>query len=330
LIKQKEVNTLVVVPSKALKRYIHETLSLAFGSDKVEMIDAASMKKSKGKFKPIRICNVQTLAALQKKGSLLDELVADIDMFIVDEVHHSGAKSYLDLLAKLKHVYYRYGFTGTFLRNDSKTLDMHGFLSNRIYLYKPKTALEDKFLTPIDYVINRVQGIPHKAYPKEYELNYCGSKGLLSKITEIVQSIPAGEQILVLVKQKEKSGAIIHEWLTQQGYPNTYISGDDKSSVIDNAIEAFNEKTIKILIGSSVIGEGIDLYSAQHLILATGGKSEVAFTQALGRAVRLSPGKARSCVYDFSFQGARYLDKHLKIRLETFQRDFAGHVSIVA
>lgn len=327
LIKQKAVNTLVIVPSKPLRRQMFKTLCLAYGSDKVEIVDAASVKRLKRAHKPIRVCNVQSLAALQKKG-LIDTVIGDIDMIIVDEVHHAGAKSYVNLLDELGHVYYRYGFTGTFMRNDSKTLDMWGFLSNRLYHYTPKKALEDKYLTPVDYVVNQVQGFQHQNYAKEYELNYCGSKSLLKRILSIVEGIPKDEQILILVKQKAKSGAIITEWLKQHGHDNVYISGDDSATTIDEAIENFNAKSVRQLIGSSVIGEGVDLYSAQHLILATGGKSEISFTQAIGRAVRLSSGKAKSYVYDFSFKGTRYLDKHLRIRLLAFQRDFAGRVSI--
>ena len=80
LIKQKDVNTLVVVPSLALLEQIYRTLHNHFGN-KVEKLG------KKGRTKPITICNVQSLAAANKSGKI-DNIIKDLDMLIVDEVHH--------------------------------------------------------------------------------------------------------------------------------------------------------------------------------------------------------------------------------------------------
>lgn len=322
IIKDKEVPTLIIPPSLALVGQIAEELELAFGSSKVEILDSATVKRRK-KFKPIRIINIGSVVALVKSGNF-HKVSNDLGMVMIDEIHHAGADSYIKVLGELDHVYYRYGFSGTFIRNDSKTLPMHGVLSNVLYYYPPKQALEDGFLTPSTYYIHEIEGLPSKNYQTEYNQNYCGSPAIIRKIKEIVKN--GSDQILILVDRKDQSGKIIHKALTKKGYKNSYISGDDSKEVINKTIDKFNNKEINILIGSSVIGEGVNIHSTKDLILATGGKSEIKFVQAVGRAVRLSPEKSSANIHDFNFAGTFYLEKHLTSRLDSFKRNFAGNV----
>jgi superfamily II DNA or RNA helicase len=135
------------------------------------------------------------------------------------------------------------------------------------------------------------------------------------------------EQILILVKNKDKAGKIFHEFLSAYGIENAYISGDDKKEVINETIQAFNEKRVRILIGSSVIGEGIDVRSTDHLIMCQGGKSEIVIVQAVGRAVRLFPGKIKAQIHDFDFINTKYMRKHLAVREDIYKRNFECEIN---
>jgi len=106
------------------------------------------------------------------------------------------------------------------------------------------------------------------------------------------------------------------------GIKSVFISGDNTKEDITRGIDSFNNKKINILIGSSVIGEGIDVRSTTHLIMAQGGKSEIVMTQALGRAVRLYEGKTVAVVHDFEFVDTKYMKKHLDQRLDVYRRNF--------
>jgi len=149
---------------------------------------------------------------------------------------------------------------------------------------------------------------------------------LLNTIADIVKTIPMGEQILILVDRKDKAGNLISDWLTDMGYANKYISGDDKKEAIKEAIDGFNELKYNILIGTTVIGEGIDIRSTKHLIIGGGGKSEIKLVQSVGRAVRLYPGKEKAYIYDFDFLNTRFLGQHLRKRVMIYKDHFAGEV----
>lgn len=330
LIFELGVNTLIVVPSKALLDQWEPLLEEHFGRRQVIRLSAAELSASKLrklKKRPIRLINIQSLAAARKKG-IIQDLVGDLDMIIFDEFHHAGSKSFTDLLGDLEHIYHRFGFTGTFLRNDGKTLDLWGVLSTRLYSYPAYKAIEDGFLTPIEVRIHELEGIEKRHYQSEYSSNYCGSakknpEPLLRRIKKIVAEAKKDEPILILVNRKDKCGAVIHRYLLDNKFENTYISGDSKSKEIVKALADFNAGKIKILIGSQIIGEGINIKAAAHLILANGGKSEIAIVQATGRLVRLNQGKVIGILHDLNFKNTKYLEKHAKIREEILKRNFA-------
>lgn len=320
ILKELSVNSLIIVPSTGLGLQLENDFVSWFGCHTVETIETKKVRAGK-KLKPIRIATIQTLASLQKTGEI-QSVVGDVSALFVDEIHHAGSASYTNLLPEIDHVYYRFGFTGTFLRNDSKSLDMWGFLSNVLYRYPAHKAIAEGYLTPIEVNIYELYGKQSRSYPKEYDNNYCGSQHLLNKVLELCTSAGDYEQVLILVKNKDKAGKIFHEFLEMHGVMNSYISGDDSKETINSTIREFNEKKIQILIGSSVIGEGIDVRSTDHLIMCQGGKSEIVIVQAVGRAVRLYEGKRVAKIHDFDFVGTKYMRKHLAQRKNIYQRNF--------
>lgn len=328
ILKEVSVCSLIIVPSIGLGLQLENDFKSWFGDHNVETIETKRVRAGK-KLAPIRIATVQTLASLQKSGEI-QNVVRDVEAVFVDEIHHAGAASYTNLLPEIDHVYYRYGFTGTFLRNDGKSLDMWGFLSNVLYRYPAHQAIAEGYLTPIEVNIYDLYGKPNRSYPKEYDQNYCGSEALLQKMLEIVHHAGDHEQILILVKNKDKAGKIFHEFLQAHGFDNMYISGDDKKEVINGTIKAFNDKKFRILIGSSVIGEGIDVRSTDHLLMCQGGKSEIVMVQAVGRLVRLFEGKKLGRVHDFNFVGTKYMGKHLDQREDIYDRNFECPINRIA
>lgn len=323
LIKELSVNSLVIVPSRGLSGQLYNDFVKWFGFGSVKLLDAEKIRKMRS-VAPINIVTVQSLASLKKSGEFKN-FVKNIDAVHGDEIHHSGAASYGNLLEDMEHVYYRFGYTGTYLRNDCKTLEMWGFLSNVLYRYPAHQAIAEGYLTPMEVHIYQMAGKPNIKYQTEYDNHYCNNPELLERIHNICTSNPQ-DQILILVAKKDKCGLIIHEYLNTLGVNNCYISGDNSKDEINGTINAFNEKQIRVLIGSSVIGEGIDVRSADHLLMCQGGKSEITMVQAAGRLVRLYPGKKLGYLHDFRFVGTNYMQKHIEDRIDTYVRNFACKV----
>jgi superfamily II DNA or RNA helicase len=318
LVKELSCRSLVIVPSRGLSGQLFNDFSSWFGSQNVDLLDAQKIRKIK-RPKAISIVTVQSLGSLVKSGEFA-EFAKWIDAVFVDEVHHAGALTYTSLLKDLEHVYYRYGFSGTFLRNDSKTLEMWSFLSNVLYQFPAWRAIQEGFLTPVQVLMHGMNGRASQKYPTEYDNHYCKNPALLERVGEIVTKFDS-EQILILVNKKDKCGLVIHEFLNSIGVDNAYISGDNDKDEINGTIRRFNEKAIRVLIGSSVVGEGIDVRSTDHLVMCQGGKSEIVMVQAAGRVLRLFEGKSQAYIHDFRFKNTRYMEKHALERAEIYSRN---------
>ena len=327
IIKQKSVPTLIIVPSTALVEQMLDMLRLYFDSKHSCHLTTKLISGSK-KLAPLRVATMATLHSMNKKGTL-DKALKDIDMFIWDEAHHSGSSTGVALLKKMEHIYYRYSLSATYLRNDSRELQLKGILAKKLYEYPAHKATSEGYLVPIHYKIYDLPGIDIKNYKKEYDANYQENKKFFDKIVEIVRSINKEEQILILVERKDAVGKVLYETLKKHKIDCTYRSGDNKAKDVNQSIKDFNDKKIRVLIASQILGEGCDLQSTEHLIFARGGKSEIAVTQAFGRATRLYPGKEKSYIYDFRFEPTSYIGKHCDERIGIFKRGFDGQVEYV-
>lgn len=319
LIKELSVKSLVIVPSRGLSSQLYNDFSEWFGSQNVELLDAQKIRKLK-RPKAISIVTVQSLGSLQKSGEF-SEFASHIDAVFVDEVHHAGASTYTSLLTDLQHVYYRYGFSGTFLRNDNKTLEMWSFLSNVLYEFPAHRAISEGYLTPMQVRTYTLGGRPNVKYQTEYDNAYSANPELLDKLQEICMN-HYGTQILILVSKKDKVGHIIYEYLNSLGVDVSYVNGDNTKETITKTIEDFNCKKIKVLVGSSVISEGIDIRSTDVLVNCKGGKSAIDLVQSIGRLIRKYEGKHIGIYYDFNFEGTKYLSKHYEDRLECIVDSF--------
>lgn len=319
LIAQKKVPTLVVCPSRDLVTQTVDALSSFLSGVSIGTDDSFD----------VWVSTQAGILAKHKKDTLEGLIVSHgTKMILCDEVHHAAADGFMSALPDLRRVYYRYGLTGTFFRPDGRTLALWGFISEVLFQYPATQAVEEGFLTPLKTIVHHLPGKKNTNYQKEYKANYCGSPAMLSKILAIVRGAK-GKQILILVQQKDAAGAVIQKYLSRAGIKARFISGDDTKNTVRDNLLAFNEQRLQVLIGSKIIGEGIDVRSTDHLILATGGKSGVAVTQAVGRAVRLFPGKSVAYLHDFRFKGTQFQERHLTERLEVYRDSFGASVEEV-
>lgn len=329
LVDEIGVPTLLVIPSRGLLKQVMDEFISYFGSTHIEHITSKLIEKNPKKIKPIRFVTVQTLASLNKKG-IVDRALKDIDCLMLEEAHHSASESYTKLLPKFKDIYYRFSFSGTYTRNDSKILDLHAVLSNILYEYPAHQGIKDGYLTPIKAVIHHIQGKMSPNYQKEYANNYCGGSAMLYSIKGILESLKTNERALILVNRKDAGGYLLKEFLDNHGIKSIFISGDDSAETISKTIKDFNNCKIPVLIGSTVIGEGINVKSTDHLIMANGGKSQIAITQAVGRAVRLFKDKKMAFIHDFCFEGTKFMSKHLKAREKIYVESFGAEVEYLS
>lgn len=225
-------------------------------------------------------------------------------------VSNSAAATYQEVnLKHLKHVYYRIGLTATPFRNDGADLALEGVLSEILMRYTAQQAIKDGFLVkPRFEILDLKIRLRETAYQKVYREGIVENKNR----NELIASIAKEEKkkkTIILVQYKE------HGEVLKQLIPwAEFIHGEEKDADRQRMMKDFKEGDLDCLIGTSVIGEGVDLPCAEVLIMAGGGKARSQVIQNIGRVLRIMEGKEKATVYDFTDRDGGFLEEHSEER----------------
>lgn len=267
------------------------------------------------------------------------------EVLVVDEWHHSAAKTYHEIVKLCGHIFYRFGMTGTFFRSGDDAMAMHALLSNTIYKVNSSELLARGYLVPTRVVYVPVEaprlqcpGADGRIAPwlkygvQEHDIRnqlvaYCAAYllNLGRKVLVLVSTKVQGRRLARMIE-----GQIPERTKRTQYKRIEFISTDRKKSVQQGIIKAFNESSeVQVLIGTSLLGEGIDLPPADALVYARGEKAEVALTQNAYRVCTAYEGKHNAIVVDFADRHNRHLIKHSSQRLQTFYEDPVFDVEVL-
>jgi superfamily II DNA or RNA helicase len=90
-------------------------------------------------------------------------------------------------------------------------------------------------------------------------------------------------------------------------------------------VAAFDRGEVPVLVGSSCIGMGTDVKSADFIVDLVGLASEVRVRQSVGRGTRLFPGKTSCIVNDYCVENVDVLRNQARKRAAIFD-DIYGPV----
>ena len=83
-------------------------------------------------------------------------------------------------------------------------------------------------------------------------------------------------------------------------------------------VEQFDKGEFPVLVGTSCIGIGVDVCSADFIVSIVGLTSEIEISQGAGRGTRKFPGKIDCHYHDYCIANIEKLARHGKIRREIF------------
>ena len=83
----------------------------------------------------------------------------------------------------------------------------------------------------------------------------------------------------------------------------------------------FKEGSLKILLSSSILDEGIDIERIDTLVLASARKSRRQILQRIGRGLRRKRGENVVDIIDFFDLDGKYLEKHSRERLKLYKKE---------
>jgi len=251
-----------------------------------------------------------------KNHKVYRKLLSKCELLMVDEADKAATnKQYKKVVRQYTNSRYVYGFTGTLPMKEDKLdqlclTEVLGDViakSDRRYLEKIGRIIPVKYIMKVFGENNRNDRSAFDIAVKELiEEN----EELHDQIAKITQAF-GHENFMILVENIK-----IGEALENKIPGSAFIHGKTGTKKRNKVIKDFEDKELKVLIGSKILKRGLDLKGGvDNLILAASSKKDSELEQKVGRAVRINErGWAR--VFDFLFINNHYLYQHSRRRLK--------------
>ena len=266
---------------------------------------------------------------VKKEQFVYDIEVEDNHNFFANDIlvhncHHLPCNMLSNISKWCSDAYYRVGVSATPWRSDGADLLIDAVCNKQ----RPETKIsasdliQKNYLVPCTiYWIKQHKIVNGKNYNNVYKEAIVNNMDRNLNIVQIAyQMRKTKDSIILILIQRVEHGEILLELLKRYIPSNSFtvnaagingriqkvrvneiefLSGDDNALKRNAVLEAVRNKQCKILLGTTIFDEGLDLPAADCLILAGAGKSSTRALQRIGRVLRKHPGKQRAYVYDF-------------------------------
>jgi superfamily II DNA or RNA helicase len=303
-----------IAPSVQIVRQTYEVFCSHFGDHLVARLDGDARPDQRD------ISKLIVVATSPSAVKQTPEWWATRKMLILDEFHHSAAETYHRINELAANAYYRLAFTGTHFRSGADGLAMQAVCSQVLHSIPIPYLVERGFLAPprVVSVPVRTKGIHELSWEDAYQegIVECDERNAI--IVKLVEGLASnGIPTIVLAKRR------MHADLLGDRIAESVVVKGGEGILTSSAVKAFCDGRGYVLIGTSVIGEGVDVPRAAALVYASAGDASVQMMQSYFRPLTAQPGKSVGLIYDFDDRHHGTLRKHSASR-RSFVESYVG------
>ena len=252
--------------------------------------------------------SIQTLG---KKSELEKFKKNNFDYIIIDEFHHVGAKSYKNLVEYFKPKFFL-GLTATPNRTDN--IDILQFCGNNLIYEKDLIdGINLKLLSNFRY-----EGIIDK-YVDYTKITWRGKKFDEAELEKSLNKSKRAQYVYdnwIKHKQLRTLGfcaSINHcefmkEFFISKGVKAVAVHSKSETNR-GEAIRKLTEKKIDIIFSVDLFNEGVDIPSADTIMMLRPTESKIIFIQQFGRGLRIHSEKKFVKIIDFIGNHKTFLEK---------------------
>tara|TARA_R100000951_G_scaffold116766_1_gene130574 strand:+ start:15043 stop:16572 length:1530 start_codon:yes stop_codon:yes gene_type:complete len=343
LARELGLNTIIVTPSKSIFKEILKKFEYHFGKGNVGAYGDG--KKRLGK--RLTVCISKSLTML-KEDSEAYKFFSKADVVIGDESHTLAANTLEKVFHGVaKDIPYRFFLSGTQVRGDGKDKLLESIIGGKVFELTTKEAIAGGYICDVNFTIIETTSKDPKKYSdpiKSKRKHVLYNENIADISAKIANSAwnCAQESTLILVEELCQ----IEMLVARLTVPFEYVHSASKKDAakfgleprkVDDAVEAFNNGTARVLIGTSCISTGTNMYPVHNCINWVGGSSETRTKQgAVGRSVRLldkseykdsHKEKPFAKIYDFDVKEPfkadpdkkTIVEKHLQKRVDMYR-----------
>ncbi len=250
--------------------------------------------------KLITIAIGQSLARIEKDSKDY-EVLSKAQVFIADESHQTPAATLTRVcLDLLKDAPYRFFFSGTQTRTDGAELLLKGIIGPIVFKMSVRDGVDQGYLAKPVFKFYEVESDSPciDRDPNKMTREHLFYNPRVNAIAGAVANAAVkhlDHSVLVLIDEMEQFAKLLPIFRHEVGFAHggvtklnrDKIPADYHRSDPQKLVRDFNERRLRILVGTSCISTGTDILPVKTLVYIKGGKSEIELGQGMGRGTRL-------------------------------------------
>ena len=287
---------LLVVPTTSLVEQMYKDFE-DYGWDAGSYCHRIYSGKEKTNEFPVTITTWQSVYKLDRS------FFEDYGVIIGDEAHLFKSKSLIEIMTKLHHAKYRFGFTGTLDGTQTHKWVLEGLFGPSYKVTRTDELMQQGHLSQLDIQCLVLKHPPQKFETYEDEIQYLISHEQRNKfITNLTLDLKGNS--LLLFSRVEAHGAVLFDQI------NTNKRGDRKVFFIHGGVDTEERELVReiterensaIIVASyGTFSTGINIRNLHNVIFASPSKSRIRNLQSIGRVLRKGKNKTKAVLYDIS------------------------------
>ena len=245
--------------------------------------------------------NEVTITTWQSVYKLEKSFFEEYNVIIGDEAHLFKSKSLVNIMTKLHHAKYRFGFTGTLDGTQTHKWVLEGLFGPSYKVTKTEELMREGHLSQLDIQCLVLKHPPKKFETYEDELQYLITHDQRNKfITNLALDLKGNT--LILYSRVETHGAILYEKINNVKHTDRkvfFVHGGVDTEQRESIREITENENNAIIVASyGTFSTGINIKRLHNVIFASPSKSRVRNLQSIGRVLRKGKGKVKATLYD--------------------------------
>jgi len=329
--------TAIVAPSKSIFNELLEKFEHHFGKGMVGTFGAGKKKLGKR----FTICIGDSIANI-KPGTEEWDFFFNLDAMYIDESHTWGAESLEDIcFGVFANVPVRNFYSGTQTRGDGTEKLLYSIIGKTVHTLSTKEAIDGGYICPHDYRIVKIESSNPNFNDSDVlamkRAHFLKNRNICAFVAKLAnaEALTRRRQSLILVEELEQIAML----LPMLKVPTAIAHSEKKAERLaelglekvdpSESVEQFNKSDALVLIGTSCISTGTNIYPVHNCINWAGGASEIRTKQgAVGRSVRLGKSnpwasrcvpKEKATIWDFDVYDCFVMSRHLEDRVSYYR-----------
>ena len=270
-----------------------------------------------------------TITTWQSVYKLERSFFEEYGVIIGDEAHLFKSKSLIQIMTKLHHAKYRFGFTGTLDGTQTHKWVLEGLFGPSYKVTKTDELMRQGHLSQLDIRCLVLKHSPQKFETYEDEIQYLISHERRNKFIQNL-ALDLKGNTLILFSRVEAHGAILYEKINnnkRDDHKVFFVHGGVDTEERELVREITERENNAIIVASyGTFSTGINIKNLHNVIFASPSKSRIRNLQSIGRVLRKGKDKVKATLYDIaddcSYKSRKnYTLNHLIERIKIYNEE---------